>query len=210
MLCPNCRNLILGDSNHCSSCGKQINNIESNRIPSNIEIIRRAEENNGQIDDPLELDMNVYSKKINGLKAFIMILFAVGIVIFVAVTVFDMVNSDFRSDFVTLGEDKIPSAYEKFGNVNICKSSKASYNGVRTEVSFTFCDSDVTADELDDYLDFLLDEGFEIIESDYSRSVYKYAIDENYILVVSVDYANSSLHYEKRVSDDLLEYSVGV
>ena len=54
----------------------------------------------------------------------------------------------------------------------------------------------------------LKEEGYEVIESEYSRSVYKYANDENFILVVSVDYTDSFLNYERRVSDEFLEQSV--
>ena len=38
--------------------------------------------------------------------------------------------------------------------------------------------------------------------------MYKYANDENFILVVSVDYTDSFLNYERRVSDEFLEQSV--
>ena len=75
-------------------------------------------------------------------------------------------------------------------------------------MSFKFCDSEVSQEMLDDYLDFLIEEGYEVIESEYSRSVYKYANDENFILVVSVDYTDIFLNYERRVSDEFLEQSV--
>lgn len=201
MKCPNCGNEILGDSNHCSSCGKQVNN-----IPSNIDIINRSKNK----IDAFENKVNSQNKNTSFRKFFLRMLFVIIIFIslynFILIISQNYISADFRKEFINIGEDKIPSAYPMFGKVKICG---VSFNeGYQTGMSFKFCDSEVSQEMLDDYLDFLIEEGYEVIESEYSRSVYKYANDENFILVVSVDYTDSFLNYERRVSDEFLEQSV--
>ena len=73
MKCPNCGNEILGDSNHCSSCGKQVNN-----IPSNIDIINRSKNK----IDAFENKVNSQNKNTSFRKFFLRMLFV--IIIFIS------------------------------------------------------------------------------------------------------------------------------
>lgn len=203
MKCLNCGNQILGDSNHCSSCGKQVN-----EIPSNLDIIRNSNKEVEQFEKKVYKERTKASSRIGVVVIIIFVFCMIGFTAAGIYFTLSPMSFEFENEFVVFDEDEIPSAYSFFGDVRVCKLSTSKINNVEYFSYFEICDSEITDDDFDDYLNFLINEGYEVVDSEYSRSVYKYAKNDNYILVVSVDYETNYIYYEKKVSDELLEQSV--
>lgn len=207
MKCPKCNNEILGDSKHCSSCGCSIENNNVN-IPSNLDIIRNSKAKVEQFEEKVYQER---TKTSSHMGKVVIIIFALSMIAFTIASIYftlSPMDFDIETDYIVYDEDKIPSLYLFFEDVRVCRMSKNNINNVEYHSSYEICSSDITDDDLDDYLNFLIKEGYEVVESDYSRSVFKYAENDNYILVVSVDYETNTVYYEKKVSDELLDESV--
>lgn len=179
MYCGNCGNKVKPEDGFCGNCGNPLNKV-----------------NYGN-SNPQVPNYNVETKKKGNGTALaiiipiVVVLAIIGFIAGVFIIILTLLSSEANKDYVDLSGDEVPTINYVIGERNIC-SYDSSYSGDEMEITYEYCDNDLTADELDEYIDYLIEnEGFTDMITYPSTNLVKESDNSDMYIGVEI-YKNSN------------------
>jgi hypothetical protein len=208
MKCRHCGNKVLGEAKYCTLCGNLVSG--GKKIVKRTEVENPIDENKRQSSKKLYYDnsTNKYSGSVgsnnkNGIGCLVfLVLIAIFPFFIVGMSIFSIFDSFQADDYITVGNEDIPSLYSVVGEVEICSYSSEQSTG-ESFVSIEYCDSGLDVLDVDSYVDYLIEnENFQIANDYNSTILVRDAFDYGYQIVVKIDYDSYQFEYQKVLSSE--------
>ena len=188
MYCGNCGNKVKPEDSFCGNCGNSLNKV-----------------NYGN-SNPQVPNYNVETKKKGNGTALaiiipiVVVLAIIGFIAGVFIIILALLGSEANKDYVDLSGDEVPTIYYVIGEKNICNYD-SSYNGDEMEITYEYCDNELTADELDEYIEYLIEnEGFTDMITYPSTNLVKESDNSDmYIGVEIYKNSNTIIYYKYEI-----------
>lgn len=192
MFCRNCGYKLKDNELNCPECGVKVGELPGLNYVSGAPVLVSSTNNSSKFPIWLIILLVIF------VIGFICIIGFVLIVAIAIATDDGLYTDEEIADYVYIDDDKIPTMYNLAGVYEMCDYPETITKYNEKVVTYSYCDIFIDDESLDEYVDDLIDDyGFEEIDADSTRTVAKYSVDDDYLIIVDIDYDNYFIHYRK-------------
>ncbi len=192
MFCRNCGYKLKDNELFCTKCGTKAGDFPNLGNVSSAPVLVSSTNNNSKFPIWLIILLVIF------VIGFICVIGFILIVALAIATDDGLYTDEEIADYVYVDDDKIPTMYNLVGVYEMCDYPETitKYDG--KVVTYSYCDIFIDDESLDEYVDDLIaDYGFEETDADSTRTVTKDSVDDDYLIIVDIDYDNYFIHYRK-------------
>lgn len=197
MFCRNCGYKLMESDFNCPKCGVKAGELPGvNYVPGAPVLVSSTNNNSNKF--PV---WAIILLVILGIFALLFIGFIFLLAVVIA-TDDGLYTDEELANYVYVDGDKIPTLNKLVTSYELCELPSTDDYYTETVVTYSYCDSLLDDDALDEYAEELIDDyDYEEWEPDYDRMLVKESTDDGYIIVIDIDYDDHYIYYTKMLEE---------